>query len=242
MSNVDVFDITVSQLEHFSNVAYEDLSDLDCINKYMVVETWSWFGQQPSSMMVSCDPTADKEKALRFADGLYTNDLMANRMGISRSGNHYEVWHVVEDPTPTPSMDGYEGEGWYTVSYSDGGQDYTNDGPVWVEDVLSFAELMAGAMESATDTHLPYAEFRGNGEGGSSPVYQRDELLSYLGAYVDEYDVDAIELEVTKYDPIRGCLVWMVFGDDLSDVCVRHELPCPPPDAYEYVRAIDQIF
>lgn len=101
MSNIDVFDITVTQLEHFSNVAYEDLSDLDCLNKYMVVETWSWFGQQPSSMMVSCDPVADKEQALRYADGLYTNDLMANRMGISRSGNHYEVWHIVKDPTPT---------------------------------------------------------------------------------------------------------------------------------------------
>lgn len=98
MSNVDVFDITVTQLEDFSNVAYEDLSVFDCLDKYLVVTTWSWFGQQARSMMVACDPVADKEKALRYADGLYTNDLMANRMGIAHTGNHYEVWHVVDDP------------------------------------------------------------------------------------------------------------------------------------------------
>ena len=79
MSNIDVFDITFSQLEDFSNVAYEDLIDLDCLDKYMVVTTWSWFGQQPTSMMVACDPVADKEQALRYADGLDTEYLMANR-------------------------------------------------------------------------------------------------------------------------------------------------------------------
>lgn len=177
--SVDVFDITVSQLEHFSNVAYEDLSDLDCLGKYMVVTTWSWFGQQPSSMMVACDPVADKEKALRYANGLDTEDLMANRMGLSHSGNHYEVWHVVDDSIPTPSMDGFEGE------------------------------------------------------GDSSPVYQRYELESYLGEFVDEYDVDAIEHDVTKYDPVRGCLVWTVFGDQLADVCARHEYPVVPSDDIE---------
>ena len=35
MSNIDVFDITFSQLEDFSNVAYEDLSDLDCLDNSM---------------------------------------------------------------------------------------------------------------------------------------------------------------------------------------------------------------
>lgn len=217
MSTVDVFDVTVSQLEEFANVAYEDLSDLDCLDKYMVVTTWSWFGQQPRSMMVACDPVADKEQALGYANGLDTEDLMANRMGISSMGNHYEVWHVVEDPTTTHSMDDLEGE------------------------------------------------------GASLPVYQRYELEAYLGEFVDEYDVDAIEHEVTKYDPIRGCLVWTVFGDDLSDVCARHEYPAESVDdiepepvdwfgemgdtldeldegllqcrqAYEYVRALDEIF
>lgn len=96
--SVDVFDITVSQLEQFSNVAYEDLSDLDCLDKYMVVTTWSWFGQQPSSMMVAHDPVVDKDLALFYANELDTNDLMGNRMGITHTGNHYEVWHVVDDP------------------------------------------------------------------------------------------------------------------------------------------------
>lgn len=189
--SVEVFDITVSQLEHFSNVAYEGLSDLDCLGKYMVVTTWSWFGQQPSSMMVACDPVADKDQALRYADGLDTEDLMSNRMGISHSGNHYEVWHVVEDPTPAsaPYMDEFRYEGWYTVSYSDGGQDYTNDGPVWVEDALSFAEFMAGAMESATDTHLPYAEYHGDyvDDIDPEPVDWFGEMGDTLGDYPDEY-------------------------------------------------------
>ena len=52
--SVEVFDGFPA--EQFANVAYEDLSDLDCLDKYMVVTTWSWFGQQPRSMMVAHDP------------------------------------------------------------------------------------------------------------------------------------------------------------------------------------------
>ena len=90
----------------------------------------------------------DKDLALFYANELDTNDLMANRMGIHSYRNHYEVWHVVPDTIPTTSMDGIPRvrDGIRSLT-PDGGQDYTNDGPVWVEDVLSFADLMVGAME-----------------------------------------------------------------------------------------------
>lgn len=62
-----------------------------------------------------------------------------------------------------------------------------------------------------------------------APIYQRHELIAYLGE-PDDYDVDAIEAEATRYT-VDGARVWAAFGDDLAAIAERHEL-------YTYAPAI----
>lgn len=59
------------------------------------------------------------------------------------------------------NFDCWKGQGYYRIAYSDGGQDYTSDGPVWFESYLQIEEAMEDAWKSATPTHLPYSEFLG---------------------------------------------------------------------------------
>ena len=54
-------------------------------------------------------------------------------------------------------------------------------------------------------------------------IYQRAELIAYLGDYTDDYDVDAIEAEVTEYDPKTSRTYWKR-DTDLWEVCERHEI------------------
>lgn len=54
-------------------------------------------------------------------------------------------------------------------------------------------------------------------------IYQRAELVAYLGDYVDDYDVDAIEAEATEYDPKTSRTYWKR-GINLWEVCERHEI------------------
>lgn len=124
--SVDVFDITVSQLEDFASLAHEDLDAYACIDKYMVLTTWCLFGNPPTVCMIAYGPTADEEMALRYACRLDYNDLCANRMSISRIGNHYEVWHVVDNPTPA-LVDDIEPEpvDWFDELGDTLGEDYS---------------------------------------------------------------------------------------------------------------------
>lgn len=67
--------------------------------------------------------------------------------------------------TWTAEVDGWQGEGLYSIGYSDGGMDWTSDGPVWLETAEDLAnELAAAWLCGATDTHLPSAEYLGGGE------------------------------------------------------------------------------
>ena len=62
-----------------------------------------------------------------------------------------------------------------------------------------------------------------------APIYQRYELLAYLGD-PNAYDVDAIEAEATRYTA-DGARVWSAFGGELAAIAERHEL-------YSYAPAI----
>lgn len=62
-----------------------------------------------------------------------------------------------------------------------------------------------------------------------APLYQRYELLAYLGE-PEDYDVDAIEAEATRFTA-DGARVWSAFGSDLAAIAERHEL-------YSYAPAI----
>lgn len=55
-------------------------------------------------------------------------------------------------------------------------------------------------------------------------AYQRAELEAFLGSYVNDYDVDAIEAEATEHDPKTGRTVWTPEAvNDLLSICERHE-------------------
>lgn len=53
-------------------------------------------------------------------------------------------------------------EGWYRIAYSDGGQDFTNDGPIWLDSYTDLANELEAAYSNATETHLPYIEYLGD--------------------------------------------------------------------------------
>lgn len=119
------------------------------------------------------------------------------------------------------SIDTWYGEGWYSVKWSDGGQDFTNDGPVWVETYYQLADMAAAADECSTEYHLPYVVYHGS---FGKPVdmdtlqpYQRHELEAYLGDYEGEYDLDMIELYATECDD-RGRRYWIVDEEELSEI------------------------
>ena len=58
----------------------------------------------------------------------------------------------------------WRGEGWYRIGFSDGGQDWTNDGPVWVESKSNLREMIADARRNETETHLAWCEYMGDGD------------------------------------------------------------------------------
>lgn len=55
-----------------------------------------------------------------------------------------------------------------------------------------------------------------------APIYQRYELLAYLGE-PEDYDVEAIEAEATTYTA-DGARVWSAFGEDLAAIAERHQV------------------
>ena len=61
-------------------------------------------------------------------------------------------------------MEGYKCPGWYRIAFSDGGQDWTNNGPIWIEDLSSFEDEMEAARGTETEFHLAFAEYHGDGE------------------------------------------------------------------------------
>lgn len=63
-----------------------------------------------------------------------------------------------EDEAATEARASWDGAGYYRIGYSDGGQDATNDGATWYEDIADLARDLRNAYETATRTHLPYAE------------------------------------------------------------------------------------
>ena len=68
--------------------------------------------------------------------------------------SHYDS-DEIEDMVREDVEDAWEGEGWYQVSYSDGGQSYDER---WYGTSDELADDLRGAYEDATETHLPYAE------------------------------------------------------------------------------------
>jgi len=94
-------------------------------------------------------------------------------------------------------------------------------------DAAHAAARALAAAQRATDAANAAADPESLEE--PAPIYQRYELLAYLGD-PDAYDVEAIEAEATRYTA-DGARVWSAFGEDLAAIAERHEL-------YSYAPAI----
>ena len=72
----------------------------------------------------------------------------------------------------------WEGEGWYAIRFSDGGMDWTNDGPVWFEVEDDLVDEYMAAWDAATETHVPYVEYKGDGDKPDTD--EDDEITEYM--------------------------------------------------------------
>lgn len=107
------------------------------------------------------------------------------------------------------AKEAWDGEGYYRIGWSDGGMDWTSNGPVWFDDESDLASELLSAYDSSMDTHLPYAE--------KVKQFQQYELDALLGDFKDDFDVDAIIHEATR--PCSdGNRYWVVEGDELSGI------------------------
>lgn len=82
--------------------------------------------------------------------------------------------------------DAWRGEGFYSIKFSDGGQDWTNDGAIYCEDSADLAENLRAAYEDATETHLPYAEDTAEQVFATKSDLIDQEIEPALGEHFDE--------------------------------------------------------
>jgi len=112
------------------------------------------------------------------------------------------------------ARDVWENEGYYRIGWSDGGTDWTSDGPVWFETVEDLADELACAQENETGTHLAWV--------GKVRQFQQYELDALLGDSADDFDVDAIIADATRacHD---GNRYWVAEGDELNAIIAANE-------------------
>ena len=82
----------------------------------------------------------------------------------------------------------WEGEGWYSIGWSDGGTDWTNNGPVWFDDKADLVRELECAYECESNPfHLPSAEkvveFGNYDDGGFDAMF---------GEFKDDYDIEGV--------------------------------------------------
>lgn len=108
--------------------------------------------------------------------------------------------------------------------YAERAREYARSATETAEQAAAEAEQRAETLEGIYDAAADPEDLE-----EPAPIYQRYELLAYLGE-PDDYDVDAIEAEATAYTA-DGARVWVAFGEDLAAIAERHEL-------YAYAPAI----
>ena len=58
-----------------------------------------------------------------------------------------------------------------------------------------------------------------------SDIYQRYILEAYLGDFVDDFDIEAIEGEITEWDDIMSTWVWRDIDDEeFDEIIQKHDL------------------
>lgn len=93
-------------------------------------------------------------------DAIYTYD---EELGGFVEDEDADFWDIVgaNDLTMVKADEEWMGEGFYTVSYTDGGMPFTSNGAVWCDYPDDLAGLVSGANVDATETHLPVVYFEG---------------------------------------------------------------------------------
>lgn len=109
----------------------------------------------------------------------------------------------------------WDGEGYYRIGWSDGGMDWTSNGPSWFDDKADLVRELECAYERESNPfHLPYAE--------KLERFNRFDLEAYLGGFVNEFDMDGIIEEATVMYGIHR--YWSAKGDELDGIIQSHEL------------------
>lgn len=123
------------------------------------------------------------------------------------------MYEAMED-AKSSAEDAWDGESYYIICWSDGGMDWTSNGPVWFDTIDELAdELLAASNSEGTDTHLPYARM--------VERFDEDAFMCYFGDFADDFDLEAIIDETTVC--INGNLWNDTFGEDFDEVVKRHE-------------------
>lgn len=102
-NGVEVFEISREAFEQMAHDvegrlcarrAFDKLPEHDC---YVVVKSWSWFGEQPVVVFVNSHCVYSTE-AMAVSEAEYRSDmaLCDARDGYTTSGEDFEVWHVVD--------------------------------------------------------------------------------------------------------------------------------------------------
>ena len=99
--------------------------------------------------------------------------------------------------------------------------DYETSG--YAANALEYIDMRtADAAHAAARAEEAAARAEAAAEAAAAPIYQRYELEAYLGE-PEDYDVDAIEAEATRFTA-DGAQVWTAFGEDLAAIAERHQL------------------
>lgn len=121
----------------------------------------------------------------------------------------YGYFAQERDDAKAAAMAAWEGESYYIIGWSDGGEDWTSNGPVWFESVDELAGEIECAQQYETDTHLAYAE--------AVKQFEQCELDALLGDFKDDFDVDAIIEEATRVCD-DGNRYWTAEGEELNEI------------------------
>lgn len=119
------------------------------------------------------------------------------------------IYYETTLPAREDADDAWDESGYYLIGWSDGGMDWTNDGPVYCADKSDLVRELEAAYGDATETHLPYAE--------KVALFDMNDLEALLGDFVEDYDLDAIVNEATKFT-FDGERYWIAEGDALNDI------------------------
>lgn len=125
-------------------------------------------------------------------------------------GGYEDASHICEEAEEVNEIveECWQGDGYYRIAWSDGGTDWTSNGPIWFGFKDDLAAEIEAAYGSKTDTHLPYAELAWTG------LFQEYDLDALLGGFKDDFDTEGIIDDLTEVDYRTGNRYWKNLSED----------------------------